>query len=87
MKCEICEEESQIINICKICGRRACPLDFDENKRICLVCSAALCEVCGNFLSIGYCKKCERLICEDCSVKIGAEYICRECMRYSDEKR
>ncbi|RLE65906.1 MAG: hypothetical protein DRJ38_02970 [Thermoprotei archaeon] len=87
MECEICGNSVKVVNVCKICGRVVCSYDFNKSKNICLACEMALCEICGTYLSIGYCKKCERLICEDCSVKVGAEYICRECMRYDHEKR
>lgn len=80
-KCEICGRASEELFTCRICGRRVCKRHYRDSREICIACEEALCEVCGRKLSIGYCSKCGRLVCEDCSVEIGPALLCIECHR------
>ncbi|MCD6457875.1 MAG: hypothetical protein DRJ39_02230 [Thermoprotei archaeon] len=82
MYCEICGKKIRKVKRCKMCGRIVCESDFDEVKKICKICSLTLCELCEKQLAIGYCQRCEKLVCEDCSVKINAGYLCKNCYAY-----
>ncbi|MCD6368588.1 MAG: hypothetical protein J7L38_02180 [Thermoproteales archaeon] len=77
--CEICGREVEEPRVCMICGRKVCEDEFDSEKNICLVCLETLCQRCGTWLSIAICNSCGRHVCEACSVKVGAGYLCLEC--------
>lgn len=86
MRCEICGEPSGSLRRCRLCGRRVCARDFEEERGICVACAEALCEVCGRYLSVGYCEVCGRLVCEVCSVERGPALVCVECARLTKGK-
>ncbi|MGB9827281.1 hypothetical protein IMZ38_03125 [Thermosphaera chiliense] len=78
-RCEICMVNDAVYT-CRLCGRRVCRQDFDDQRGICKVCSLTLCELCGKQLSVGYCVVCGRLGCEDCMIQVSnVAYICRDC--------
>ncbi|AWR98318.1 hypothetical protein DFR86_09560 [Acidianus sulfidivorans JP7] len=79
--CEICETKEAKYT-CKICKRHVCEDDFNKEKQICSVCEMTLCQICGKNLSLGYCEKCGKLICDQCTGYFdGAKRICKECLR------
>ncbi len=82
-KCEICGKETSKLYRCNLCGRLVCSEDYNLKKGICIACEEALCQVCRKNLSTGYCKYCGRLVCEECSVRVGAEIVCKECIKKS----
>jgi len=80
-KCEICGKETKELYKCRVCGRRVCREHFRWGKGICVACEETMCEVCGRKLAVGYCARCGRLVCEDCSVERGPALLCIDCYR------
>lgn len=65
-----------------MCGRIVCSKDYIKSRELCLVCINAMCQICGRYLSIGYCMVCGRIGCEDCLVQVSTvAYVCRDCLR------
>lgn len=80
-KCEICSVNPAEYT-CRMCGRRVCSEDYDEEEELCKICKTARCEVCKRQLAITTCKYCRRLVCEDCSIQISlVEYVCIDCYK------
>ncbi|OYT63055.1 MAG: hypothetical protein B6U69_00085 [Thermofilum sp. ex4484_15] len=87
MKCEICGKEVTETYTCKLCGRRVCKEDFDKGSGICEICKETLCALCKVRLAIAICNECGRLVCEDCSIKVGVGYLCKDCAKEVDKRR
>ena len=79
--CEICEKTAVKLYTCRLCGRRVCINEFCVERELCEICLETLCEVCGKWLSIATCNMCGRLICEACSIKVNAGYVCLKCAK------
>lgn len=79
MACEICG--SPAAARCPLCGRAVCERHMDRSG-MCAVCKEALCEICGERLSVARCVSCGRLGCDSCLTQIdNVRRICAECLK------
>ena len=82
--CEICVQDDESLDLCKMCKASVCKSCFDSYSGMCANCKEAQCQICGKYLASRACNICGRLVCEDHGIKINESTVCDIC-RKSDE--
>ena len=79
--CEICGEDEMHIVSCKMCGALVCTQCLTHDTQLCLNCTEAICQICGEYLASRACNICGRLVCEDHGMKVDESTICDYCRK------
>ena len=77
--CEICGAAQVRLSKCQMCGALVCDDCMSIEESVCLVCTEARCQICGQYLSSRACNICGRLVCEDHGTRVGEATICDIC--------
>lgn len=77
--CEICNNTSGEMTVCRICGARVCLNCYLPEEGVCLTCSEARCYICNEYLASRACNICGNLVCEDHGTKIDEATVCDNC--------
>jgi hypothetical protein len=77
--CEICSEEKDVLQRCRMCGANICKTCQVVEEMLCINCRDARCQICGEYLASRACNTCGKLVCEDHGIKVNESTLCDNC--------